>query len=377
MDWAAIRREQFPAAARWAYLDHAAVAPITQRAHDALLLWSHSALHDGTMAWLTFADRVAKARTSAARLINARTDEIAFVSNTTHGIGLVAEGFSWREGDNVVTSGDEYPSNLYPWIHLKDRGVETRIVPARDGRVEIDELVAAIDSRTRLLTISHVEFASGFRNDLDKLGELCRAKGIAFFVDAIQGLGPLTIDVNRTPIDFLAADGHKWLLGPEGAGILYVRREWIDRLRATGIGWHSVKSSYNQVRYDIDLKPSAERWEGGTWNMPGIHALGASIDLLLEIGLRQVSERVLHNAEIVRELALEHGWMVPGDFQPDERSGIVAIERSGIDVDGFAKRCRGRGVVLAARRGKIRISPHFYQDESDFARLGEMLGSPT
>ena len=174
-------------------------------------------------------------------------------------------------------------------MNLASRGVTLRLVPSREGRIWVEDLAAAIDGSTRLLTISHVEFASGFRNDLDRLAELCRERGVALFVDAIQGLGPHVIDVRRTPIDFLAADGHKWLLGPEGAGLLYVRRDWIERLRPLGVGWHSVVGSYNSPEIEFRLKPSAERWEGGSFNMPGLQALGASVRLLLEIGPEAVS----------------------------------------------------------------------------------------
>ena len=212
-------------------------------------------------------------------------------NSTTHGIGLVAEGFPWNAGDSVVTAAEEYPSNLYPWMNLESRGVGLRLVPTRAGRVWIDDLIAAVDHSTRMITISHVEFSSGFRNDLDAIGAFCRERGIAFFVDAIQGLGPLEIDVARTPIDFMAADGHKWLLGPEGAGILYVRREWIERLRPIGVGWRSVVGSYNPPAAEFRLKPGADRWEGGTLNMAGLLALGASVGLILEIGPAAVSRR--------------------------------------------------------------------------------------
>src|SRR5262249_15311673 len=222
-------------------------------------------------------------------------------------------------------AAEEYPSNIYPWLNLADRGVTLRTVPSRAGRVLVEDLVAATDATTRLLTISHVEFASGFRNDLDALGDFCRSRGIAFFVDAIQGLGPHTIDVDKTPIDFLAADGHKWLLGPEGAGFLYVRRDWIERLRPTGVGWHSVVGSYNSPGIDFTLKPTAERWEGGSFNMPGLQAFGASVGLLLELGPRAVSERILDRAEAVREVARAAGGSGVGATRPEDLSRVGAL----------------------------------------------------
>ncbi len=373
MDWDAIRRAEFPVAERWAYFDHATVAPLPRRCGDRLREWVDDQERNGIVHWLDWEARIDVVREQSARLIGASHEEIAFVASTTHGISLVAEGFPWRAGDSVVTAAEEYPSNLYPWMNLAARGVSLRTVPSRGGRVEIDDIAAAIDSTTRMLTISHVEFSSGFHNDLDALGSLCRDRGIAFFVDAIQGLGPFTIDVARTPIDFLAADGHKWLLGPEGAGILYVRREWIERLHPIGVGWHSVTNSHHSSTLEMNLKPTAGRWEGGSLNMAGFNALGASLELLLEIGPEAVSARILDRASAVREVARSAGWSVYGSDRPGDLSGIVAIERDGVDPDHFARTLRSQGIALASRRGRVRISPHIYTNHDDLGRLAEAL----
>ncbi len=370
IDWDAVRDDQFPIARNWAYLDHAAVAPLPRRSGDALRDWIARQEAQGVVAWPQNERRLEDVRGTAAALIHADRDEIAFISSTTQGIGLIAEGYPWREGDNVVTAADEYPSNLYPWMNLGSRGVGVRQVPGRDGRIHLEDLDAAIDRSTRILTISHVEFATGFRNDLDALAELCRARGVALFVDAIQGLGPHRIDVRRTPIDFLAADGHKWLLGPEGAGILYVRRDWIDRLRPIGVGWHSVVGSYNAPVPEFRLKPNAQRWEGGSFNMPGLLALGASLDLFFEWGPDAVVHRIADRADRVRELTASAGWSVYGSLRPSDRSAIVVLEREGVDPAAAAAELRRRhGVAAACRRGRLRISPHVYNNDSDLERL--------
>ena len=375
MDWDVLRQAEFPVAERWAYFDHAAVAPLPRRSGEVLRAWADDQQRNGVVNWLDWEERLRRLRADLARLIHAHPDEIAFVNSTTQGIGLVAEGFPWRVGDSVVTAAEEYPSNLYPWMNLASRGVSLRTVPSRDSRVWVDDLIAAVDGSTRVLTISHVEFSSGFRNDLDVLGAFCRDRGIAFFVDAIQGLGPHVLDVERTPIDFLAADGHKWLLGPEGAGFLYVRREWIDRLRPLGVGWHSVVGSYNSQTAEFSLKPTAERWEGGSFNMPGLQALAASVGLLLEIGPEAVSERILDRAEAVRALARSAGWTVYGSARPEDVSGIVAIERPGTDPNEVVRLLRARGVAAACRRGRLRFSPHIYNNHEDLERLQATLPS--
>jgi cysteine desulfurase / selenocysteine lyase len=375
VDWDALRVNEFPVTRKWAYLDHAAVAPLPRRSGDVLRAWATEQEDNGVIHWPDWERKLDQIRRDCARLIHAQVDEIAFVNSTTHGIGLVAEGFPWRDGDNVVSAAEEYPSNVYPWMNLASRGVSLRLVPSRDGRIWPEDLAAAMDDRTRLLTISHVEFASGFRNDLDAVGELCRARGAAFFVDAIQGLGPLLIDVSRSPIDFLCADGHKWLLGPEGAGLLYVRREWIDRLRPLGVGWHSVVSSYNAERLDFTLKPNAQRWEGGSFNMPGLQAFGASLAMLLELGVETVSERILDRAERAREIARSTGWWIHGSTRPGDLSGIVMMEKEGVDPNAFVHAARRQGIALACRRGRVRVSAHVYNNEADLERLGEALRS--
>jgi selenocysteine lyase/cysteine desulfurase len=373
IDWEAIRTREFPVTQRWVYLDHAAVSPLPRRSGDRLRDWTDSQEQDGVIPWPDWEQKVEATRDRAACLLGASRDEVAFVNSTTHGIGLVAEGFPWREGDSVVIPAEEYPSNIYPWMNLSSRGVSVRLVPSREGRIWPEDLIDAMDQSTRVLAVSHVEFASGFRNDLDLLAEICHARRIALFVDAIQGLGPLVIDVRRTPVDFLAADGHKWLLGPEGAGLLYVRSDWIARLRPIGVGWHSVVGSYNAPEIEFRLKPNAQRWEGGSFNMAGLQALGASLSLLEEIGREAVSERILDRAAAVRALATSAGWRVTGSKRPGDLSGIVALEHDDIPAHEAARKLRDRGFAVCARRGKLRISPHIYNNDEDLQRLHQAL----
>ena len=274
--WAEFRR-LMPIAERWAYFDHAAVAPLPAPARDALVRWATQSAEQGDTVWPEWNQRVEQTRKLAARLIGAGADEIALVRSTTEGISLVAEGFRWQPGDNVVTLDNEFPSNLYPWMNLAERGVETRRVPTDSGRVDLDRLSAACDARTRIVSISWVGYASGWRSDLDALAEMAHRRGALLLVDAIQGLGAFPLDVSRTPLDFLAADGHKWLLGPEGAGLFYLRREHLDRLRPLGVGWHSVVQAADYNRIALELKPTAARYEGGSQNMAGFIALAESL----------------------------------------------------------------------------------------------------
>jgi selenocysteine lyase/cysteine desulfurase len=373
MDWAQFRHEM-PVTGRWAYLDHAAVAPLTARARQALLDWADDTTANGVVPWSAWQRQVEDTRRRAASLLHADPPDVAFIKNTSEGVGIVAEGLRWNSGDNVVTAQDEYPANLYPWLNLADRGVEVRRIPSREGRIRVDDVRAALDGRTRLVSLSFVEFATGFRNDLDAVGGLCRERGILFFVDAIQGLGVLPLDVTRTPVDFLAADGHKWLLGPEGAGVFWVRHEVLDLLHPVGVGWNSVIHPHDLSRTDFHLKPHAGRWESGSFNVGGIVALGASLGLLLEIGVERLAGRLRELTEHLCEQARRAGVEVYSSRRPGEASGIVSLAVGG-DVRGLVRRLRGEGVVVNQRAGRLRVSPHAYNTPEEMDRLVELLGA--
>ncbi len=362
-------RSQMPVAERWAYFDHAAVAPISGPARDAMARWAQESVDEGATIWLNWSRRLTEIRRTFAQLVNASPEEIAFVANTTHGISLVAEGLDWQPGDNVVTLADEFPSNAYPWLNLATRGVETRRVAVEDGRVDLAAIDAACDGRTRLVSVSWVGYASGWRNDPAKLAQIAHQNGALFFLDAIQALGILPLDVEATGVDFLAADGHKWLLGPEGAGVLYIRKENLDRLRPTGVGWNSVVHHYDYSRIELNLKPSAERFEGGSPNMPGLHALGASADLLANLGINAVSARIHEVTDLACDRLREIGATICSDRDEDRWSGIVAFEIPGTDPVKLRKHCLDAGVVMSCRGGRLRISPHAYNNQADIDRL--------
>jgi cysteine desulfurase/selenocysteine lyase len=371
-DWALLR-DQFPITRQWAFFDHAAVAPLSAPAVRAMTEWAQDMAENGDVNASRWEKRVEEVRELASRMLGAAKEDVAFIKNTSEGIGIVAEGLPWKPGDNVVTAAEEYPANIYPWMNLKDRDVDVRFVQSRDRRLEIDDIAVAIDGRTRLVSLSMVEYSSGFRNDLDKVGNLCRQRGVHFFVDAIQGLGVFPLDVAQSPIDFLAADGHKWLLGPEGAGIFYVRRELVDRLHPVGIGWNSVIGSRTFSRIDFRLKPNAGRWESGALNVAGITALGASLELLLGIGIADVAARVLELTDYLCEQATRAGVEVYSSRQPQDKSAIVSLIAPGGDPRAVVRRCRPEGVVINQRAGRLRVSPHCYNSHAEIDRLVELL----
>jgi selenocysteine lyase/cysteine desulfurase len=374
MDWTEFRRH-CPVTEHWTFLDHAAVAPLPRPAADAFGEYAADLSVSGITAYARWADRVRLARVHAGRLLGADPLDVAFVSSTSHGISLVAEGLDWQPGDNIVTAEEEYPANQYPWMNLASRGVEVRRVPSRGPRIALDDLHAAVDARTRVLALSFVEFASGYRNDLDAVGGFCRERGVLFCVDAIQGLGVLPLDVTRTPVDFIAADGHKFLLGPEGCGLFWCRRELVERLHPVLVGWNSVVNPYEFSTIDFRLKPHAGRWEGGCANLAGIAALGASLGLLLDAGVEHVRDRVKALTDHACERAASAGLEVFSARGEAEWSGILSLTVPGVPAAEAMKRCKEAGVVVNARAGRVRLSPHCYNTDEEIDRAVGVLAA--
>jgi selenocysteine lyase/cysteine desulfurase len=364
-------RSFFPVTRELAYLNHAGVAPISTRVQEALERYALEATRHGAFHYGRFYDaEIERVRERAARLLGAGSGEIAFVKNTTEGIGLVAAGLDWRRGDRVVTCDLEYPSNVYPWWSLRQRGVETVMLRGREGRLPFEQVEEALRSpRARLLALSSVEYGSGARNDLDALGALCRERGVLFCVDGIQSLGCLPVDVERSHVDFLAADGHKWLLSVEGCGIFYCARRVLELVTPRIVGWRSVVDNKNFDEYHTELQPGAGRFEEGTPNTAGIFALGAAIDLLLEIGIDAIARRVLSLTDRLVEGLASRGACVLSPRSEGEASGIVAFRLGDEPPEDTARRLRARGAFVVVRRAAVRASPHFYNDEEDLERL--------
>ncbi len=363
-----------PVACDYAYFDHAAVAPLTAPAAAAISAYAQQASQKGDIPWPSWAGKVHELRQLAAALVGASPDEIALVNNTTHGIGLVAEGFPWKSGDNVVVPENEFPSNLLPWAALARRGVELRRVAVEaDGRIDLKRLQQAIDGRTRILSTSWVGFASGYRIDVGEVAELVHAKGALFMLDAIQGLGAFPLDVATCQIDFLCADGHKWLLGPEGAGLFYIRQQHLDLMQPLGIGWNSLAAGFFEPN-STELKSTAARYEGGSTNMPGMLGFGASLKVLTDLTGSQISAAILNNVQQLADLLRQADFKVEIPSDEQHRSGIVRIAWGDPIVPesvlvAARKYCVDAGVVLSVRGGRLRASTHAYNNDDDRRRL--------
>ncbi len=363
-------RSEFPVTRAWTFLNHAAVAPLSQRARDRMLACADDFLLSGDVHEGDWYREIETARELAARLVHAHPSEIAFLKNTSEGLALVAEGYPWRRGDSVVMVAGEFPANAYPWLHLASRGVTVRTVPPQaGGRIAIDDLAAAIDNTTRVLSISFVQFATGFRSDLGVIGRLCRERDVLFCVDAIQGLGVFPVDVRAMQIDFLSADGHKWLCAPEGAAIFYCRRGLLDTLRPTSIGWRSVVGFADYSKIDFRLRETAARFECGSLNVAGTVALGANLQLFLDIGIETIRDRVRAITDELIVRLKDLGAVIRSPRGASDWSGIVSFELPGQDPQMLRRRCRDRRVIISCRDGRLRASPHFYNNTGDIDTL--------
>ncbi|HEY3566550.1 MAG TPA: aminotransferase class V-fold PLP-dependent enzyme [Thermoanaerobaculia bacterium] len=375
LDLLRLRDEQFPVTRECVYLSHASVGPLTRRGTARMAEMAGASSRSGERLWQERMDEAERVRGLAARLLGAReTHEVAFVENTSTALSLVAEGLDWQPGDNVVGAALEFPTNVYPWMVLSARGVEYRQAQERDGRIDPEELLSLIDERTRMLVLSWVQYASGFRSDLARLGAACRERGVLFVVDVIQGLGALALDVEKAQVDVAAASCHKWLLGPEGIGLLYVSDRVIDRLRPARTGWRSMRDPFQWTDFDLTWNEGARRFESGTLNVYGIAALGGSLEILLEVGAAEIEPRVLALTDLAARGLADLGFSVVSSRRRGETSSIVTAVppvRSALEL---TQDLNGRDVVVAARAGRLRIAPHFYNTAEEIERCLEEVG---
>lgn len=344
------------------HLNHAAVAPWPERTRRAVAEFASENAEQGSLDYLRWLETEATLRARAARLLNAASaEDIALLKSTSEALSVVAHGLDWVAGDNVVISDQEFPSNRIVWESLAAYGVQVR--EARLDAAESPEaaLLEVTDQRTRVLAISSVQYASGLRVHLDVLGAACRERGILFCVDAIQSIGALRTDVQAIEADFVMADGHKWMLGPEGVALFYCRPESRDRLTLRQYGWHMVEYPHDFARRDWQPARSARRFECGSPNTLGIHALDASLSLLLDAGMETVEKRVLGGAAHLLQGIHASPHLAPiTSAERDRHAGIVTFRHRRADAESLHRHLVQGGVLCAQRGGGVRFSPHFY-----------------
>ncbi|MFB3825285.1 MAG: aminotransferase class V-fold PLP-dependent enzyme [Bryobacteraceae bacterium] len=362
-------RAEFPVRERLVYLNHAAVAPLCRRAAEAMKHLADDCLHFGSLHYGEWMDAYQGFRDAAARLIHAEPGEIAIVKNTSEGLATIAMGLDWRPGDKVVAFREEFPANFFPWKRLEERGVRVEWLSVADPLERLDEACRG----ARLLSISFVQYLSGRRACLPAIGEICQRHGTIFVVDAIQGLGAFPIDVRQARIHALAADGHKWLLGPEGCAVLYVCRDLQDAVFPVEFGWTNVAHYNDYASRDMTLRPDAGRYECGTLNTIGCFGLRAAMEFLLEVGVERIAPAVQALGDRAAEAVRAKGYELLGERTPETGAGIVSFRKEGTDAAAIVRDLRARGITAAPRNGWVRISPHFYIAPEEIDRMVDAL----
>ncbi|MBK7998296.1 MAG: aminotransferase class V-fold PLP-dependent enzyme [Verrucomicrobia bacterium] len=372
-----LRRHEFPVVEHKNFLAHAGVCPLPRRVVDAMTDYSLlGALGDQEEAFP--GTRIQQVRQTAAQLLNAQPDEIAFVGPTSLGLSMVAAGLSFRKGDNILIYHDDYPSNVYPWMALADKGVQVRLMNIRElGRIRNIDVIGQVDENTRLVALASCHFVSGWRIDIAGIGKQLRARNIPFCVDGIQTLGAFPTTVEH--VDFLAADAHKWLLGPCAAGILYVRKALQERLKPSVLGWHNVRCANFVAQEQIVHPPDSRRFEAGSANLVGLAGLQAGMDLLLSYGIENIAAELLRKrALLVPELQAKGYAVLGGSAPPENASGIVTFYMPDGDMSALHAKLTEANVITSLRASRagqryIRLSPHFYNTDDELRRVLELL----
>lgn len=365
-----MRREwahEFPHRAGLVHLNHAGVAPWPARTARAVAAFATENTRHSTENILQWKQKESALRTKCRQLIHAEdTGDIALVKNTSEGLSMVAYGIPWKAGENVVFARQEFPSNRILWQSLQARfGVEARCVDLSQAQTPEDALFSQVDRHTRLISVSAVQYDDGLRMDLARISEFCRSRGILFCIDAIQMLGAIPFDLTETPADFVIADGHKWLLGPEGIGLFYCNPDRRDLLQLNQFGWHMLENPGDFESQQWETAKDATRFECGTLNHVGIHAMHESLHMLLEIGIEAIHDMVSSNISYLIDISIDNGLDIVSDTDLDRRSGIVTVRRAGTDSHALFRFLLGSGILCAHRCQGIRFSPHFYTSQDD------------
>ncbi len=371
-----LRQREFPVAREKIFLAHAGVCPLPRRVADAISDCAKQSTLGDQEAFMLH--RLDDARKLASQLLNCQADEIALVGPTSLALSFVAAGLNFRKGDNILIYHDDYPSNVYPWMALAARGVEVRLLNTRGlGVIRPMDVMGQVDENTRLVALASCHFISGFRLEHQAIGKFLRERGILFCLDAIQTLGAFPTTVEH--VDFLAADAHKWLLGPCAAGIFYVRRELQEKLNPPIYGWHNVRNPNFVAQEQIIFRSGAVKFEAGTQNLIGLVGLIAAMELALEIGVENIAAELLRKRTwLVPALQAKGFAVLNAETKTENASGIVSFYQSGKDLAALNQKLADAGIVASLRTNRtgqnfIRLSPHFYNTDAELQRVLELL----
>jgi len=368
-------RELFPATEKYVYLNSAAVSPPPTPTVRAVMSQLKDVSENGTTNYADWIATKDRARELVAEMLNVRAEQIAFMRNTSDGFSTAANGLTWKKGDNIVSFEREFPANFYAWRDVRDKfGVELKLCPEREGRIDLDEFIALIDENTRLVSISAVQFNSGFRADLERIGEAAHAVDALFAVDIIQGFGAFGFDLPAQCVDIASGASHKWLFSPEGCGILYLSDKARERISPTLVGWISVETPWDFDDREQSFKPTALAWESGTGTASLFYGLEQSLKLLHETGLKNIENYLEELTDYLCELIASKNYEIVSSRAKGEKSQIVCIKhRGGLTSNDIFKHLERENIIVSPRGDRLRIAPHFFNNREDIEKLAENL----
>ena len=356
------------------YFNHASTGPMSIRVKDNLLRLIENRTGEKIDDYKEFMSISEETENDLAGMINCHPSRIAFTDNTSNGINILAQGIRFKEGDGILLNDIEFPANVYPFLNLQKNGIVIDFIKSQNGIVSADDIINSVRENTKLISISYVQFLSGYKVNLEKLGKFCKEEGIILSVDAIQGLGALGLDVQKCNIDFISCGTQKWLLGLQGAGFIYVSEELQEKLEPKYVGWLSVKNAWNLLDYNLKLRNSAERFQNGTINTFGVYALNASLKLFKEFGTGNVEKRVIENSIyfIVKLSSIGYNAILQ-DISRENLAGIVSIAHQ--QSKELFEELEKRNITCAFREGVLRFSPHFYNTKEEIDLVISTLNS--
>lgn len=357
----------------WTFLNHAATSPITRPARDVMAAFLDDVCYNASANQPRWQQELRDSRRLAADLLHCSPEEIAFVKNTSEGVSMIANGLDLAPGDDVLTTDIEFPANIYPWMRLLYNGVSLSQIETREGRIPARDFLESVEDATKVIAISSVEFSTGFRHDLKRIGDFCRERRIFFFVDGIQSVGAMDLDVKQCSISALSAGANKWLLGPQGAAILFVDKEWLPKVEPTEVGWFTVEKFEEYLRYRLTPKKDAGKFECGSLNVAGILGMAASIKLLLEVGIPKIENRIIELTDRLCQGLEKKGYEVYSSRQENEKSGIVLFSSPKHPAENLWRKLLDARIVTSVRYGRVRVSPHFYNTDREIDNLIETL----
>lgn len=350
------------------YFNHASTGPIPDFTVEAVKNYLAERSSKSIDNYEKILKTISETKELIAKFINSSPDRIAFLDNVSNSMNLIAQGLNWEKDDEIILFDIEFPANVYPFLNLQKKGVKIKIIPSKNGRIEFEDIEKAITTKTKLLSISHVQFLTGYRADLENIGNLCKQNGIIFSVDAIQSVGVVNVDVQKMKIDFLSSGIQKWLLGLEGTTFIHISKELQERIEPKYVGWLSVKNPWNILDYNLELAETAQRFENGTINFAGIYSLNSNLKFFSSLGINEIEKSVIENSRLLIQLLEREQFQFL--FKPDmdnEVAGIVTIKTK--NPEEVYKELKRRKIHISIREGYLRFSPHFYNTDEEIFKV--------